>query len=72
MDWQKLLTGAAIAFVTGALAAFAVAAEGGITGEELAMIAGAGAAALALYLKDPNKHRGPDARENGSKNPFKK
>jgi hypothetical protein len=72
MDWQKLLTGAAVAFIGGAAAAFAVAAEGGVTTEELWIVLGAGLAALALYLKDPNSHRGPDKRQNGSANPFKK
>lgn len=72
MDWQKLLVGAAVAFIGGAAAAFAVASPGGITPEEWYIVVGAGLGALALYLKDPNKHRGPDARENGSKNPFVK
>jgi hypothetical protein len=72
MDWKKVLYGAVAAFVGGAAAAFAVAAEGGITGNEWAVIVGAGFAAVSLYLKDPNAHRGKDPRNNGSTNPFKK
>jgi len=72
MDWQKLLTGAAVAFLGGAAAAFAIAVEGGVTPDELYIVLGAGLAALALYLKDPNSHRGPDKRQNGSINPFTK
>ena len=71
-DWKKLLYGALVAFITGAAAAFAVASEGGITGQEWWLILGAGVAALGLYLKDPNAHRGKDTRTNGSKNPFVK
>lgn len=73
MDWQKMLVGAAVAFVTGALAALATVTEGGITGQEWGIIVGAGTAALALYLKDPNKHKGQDPRQKpGVKNILKK
>lgn len=55
MDWKKMLYGGVAAFIGGAGAALGVAAEGGITANEWGMIVGAGFAALALYLKEPNK-----------------
>lgn len=70
-DWKKMLYGSATAFIAGAAAAFAVAAEGGLTSQEWWLVLGAGVAALGLYLKDPNAHRGKDPRNNGSKNPFR-
>ena len=71
MDWKKLGLGALAAFIAGAGAAMVTVTEGGITNNEWGIIAGAGLAALGLYLKDPNAHKGKDKRQK-SANPLMK
>jgi peptidoglycan/LPS O-acetylase OafA/YrhL len=74
MDWRKLLIAGGGALIGGAAAALAAAAaDGQVTGTEWWAIAAAGAAALGLYLKDPNAHKGKDPRQTpGVRNLLKK
>lgn len=68
MDWKKLGIAAGGALLGGAAAALAAAAaDGVVTGAEWYAVLAAGVAALGLYLKDPNAHRGRDVRANGNR-----
>ncbi len=63
MDWKKLGLGALGAFLVGAVAIAGPAmGDGNLSQAELMAAAAAGLAALGLYLKDPNAHKGPDPR----------
>jgi hypothetical protein len=72
MDWKKLGFGA-LAAVLGAVAgAIPAAADAGISGPEAWGIGAVALGALALYLKDPNAHKGGDPRQYpGLKNTFR-
>lgn len=62
MDLRKLVIGGVSAFVVGFLAVLPALMEQGLTQPELLSAVAAGLAALGLYLKDPNAHKGPDLR----------
>jgi len=72
MDWKKLGFGA-LAAVLGAVAgAIPAVADAGISGPEAWGIGAVALGALALYLKDPNAHKGGDPRQYpGLKNTFR-
>lgn len=62
MDLRKLIVGGVSAFVVGFLAVLPALMDQGLTQAELLSAVAAGLAALGLYLKDPNAHKGPDLR----------
>ena len=63
MDWRKLLVATLGFGIAGAAAAIGTAASDGVvTPAEWWAIGVAGLTGAALYLKDPNSHRGPDVR----------
>ena len=67
MDWKKLGIGSGLAFLVGALAALGpFMGDGVLTQVEAMASLGAGVAALGLYLKDPNAHKGKDPRQRSS------
>jgi hypothetical protein len=64
MDWKKLGLGSLGAFAVGAVAALGpLMSDGQVTQTELVTAVGAGLAALGLFLKDPNAHKGKDPRQ---------
>lgn len=62
MDLRKFVIGSLAAFGVGFLSVLGPMSEGGLTQPELFSAIAAGLAALGLYMKDPNSHKGPDLR----------
>ena len=72
MDWKKLGFGALAAILGAVAGAIPAAAEGGISIAETWGIGAVAIGALALFLKDPNSHKGGDPRQYpGLKNTFR-
>lgn len=63
MDLKQFGWGALFAFLGGAGAVVGPVLHDGFQRADLTAIVGAGAVAVAAYVKDPRAHRGPDPRK---------